>query len=211
MQDAFIKIPKDTLYDPDDMTSYKNLILSYLYFKRDFNNQITMSMSLMCQELNMTFGRQSSSGNQALNFIKLLIQNGTLILEPRLQCLSPSQISRSNLFVVTYNPPVSQVTSFVMLTLSEFNTLTSYLLSNEVSQRTDKLLKVYLYIKASLNTKNPDAALCISGATIRSLVRVGSSGAQEILDILEDAELITSIAPNTYSLTKVEKPLDKTQ
>lgn len=207
MQETFMKIPKDTLYDTDDLTSYKNLILSYLYFKRDFNNQITLSMSLMCQELNLSFGRASSSGYQALNFLKSLMASNTIQLVPRLNCLSPDQINKTNIFVLSYNPPQTSNSNFVMLTLSEFNKLISYLLSNQVNQRTDKLLKVYLFIKSNINPIKP-SPFFISGASVRSLVKVGHDSAQEILDILEDAELITSTAPNTY--TFFENTLDKT-
>lgn len=204
MQDVFIKIPKDVIYDTDDYTSYKNLLLTYFYFKRDFNNQITTSMSLICQELHMPFGRSSSPGYQILTYLKQFISEGILSFVPRLQCLSPDQITRSSLFTLNFIPPEPPSSNFVPLTLHEMNTFQAYLLSNEVNIRTDKLFRIYLYIKATIRNNTP---LFISGSTIRSLAKVGAQTAQDILDILEDAELIVSTSENNYKI--MEKSLDK--
>ena len=204
--DIFMKIPKDIIYETDDLSSFRILLLSYLYFKRDFNNQITTSIALICQELNLTFGRSTSSGSQIFTLIKSLIADSTLILEPRLTTLTPDQITRSSLFTVTYNPPYQNITAnYTILNLSEMNQLQNYLMSNSISIRTDKLLRLFLLIKSNINTKKSGTTFFISNTSMRSLLRLGHANVQEALDILEDAELITSPEPQHYTLVKFTK------
>lgn len=206
----FIKIGKDTLID-DDYQGFKNLVMSYLFFKRDLNNQITISLTLMCQELGIPYHSPTiRNAKTILSIIQSLIDEDKLVFEPRLAS-SLSDLNGTTPFILTVTAPfTSYSNNFVMVSQPELYKFTQYLLYNSTNIRSTKLFSVFLIIKSYMNMNPNFTPYCnISLSKLGLLSGLRGASLKEALSILESAKLIyithyassNSMVHTLYTLT----------
>ena len=206
----FIKIGKDTLID-DEYQGLKNLVMSYLNFKRDQNNQITTSLMLLCQELGIPYHSPKVRNAQLVTkIIQSLIDQDKLVFEPRI-ATSLSDLGGLTPFVLTVTSQFTDYTSnFVMLTQDEMFKFTQYILYNSTTVRSTKVFNTFLIIKSYMNMNPNSTPYCsLSLSKLGVLSGLHRLSLKEAITILENANLIytthysssNSVVHTIYTLT----------